>query len=111
MCSTTTQLSFADLLLNPSVRPEDEQRLSRQAGRILRLFVRARQQGRLIATTDLIAVAGQYQARLYEVRRYLVPRGFCIDLTRRGKDGLNYYKMLPLCESTFYKQHPELHYL
>jgi len=111
MCSQRGQLVFADLLLNPSVPAEDEQRLTRQAEKILQIFVRARQQGRLVANTELVSLACQYSARLWEIRRYLVPHGFCVDLVRRGDNGLNWYSMVPLAESTFYKNHPELHYL
>jgi len=105
------QLCFDDLLLNPSVQAEDEQRLTQQAKKILQIFVRARQEGRLVANTQLMSLACQYSARLWEIRRYLVPNGFCIDLVRRGEGGINYYSMLPLSESLFYKNHPELHYL
>ena len=40
------QLDFSDLLLNPSVRREDEARLSRQAERMPNLFLEARDAGR-----------------------------------------------------------------
>ena len=108
MRGANSQLCFGDLLLNPSVPEQDEARLSRQAEAILQLFVRARQQGRLVANTHMMEIACQYSARLWEIRRYLVPNGFCIDLLKRGDNGLNWYAMVPLRESTFYKTHPEL---
>ena len=108
MRTVNSQLCFEDLLLNPSVHSEDEGRLSRQAKGILGLFIRARQEGQLVANTDMMEIACQYSARLWEIRRYLVPHGFCVDLVRRGSTGLNWYSMIPLAESTFYKTHPEL---
>jgi len=99
------QLVFEDLLLNPSVLPEDEHRLSRQAEAILRLFIEARQRDELVANTAVMRLAGQYQARIYECRRFLVSHGFCIDLVKHDKGGLNWYGMVPLGESTFYSKH------
>lgn len=101
----TAQLTFDDLLLNPSVQPQDEGRLNRQAEAILRLFLHARRDNRLVTNTELMAIGRQYQARLYEVRRFLVPQGFCIDLIKRDGDGLCYYSMIPIDESTFYLAH------
>ncbi len=101
-----TQLTFDDLiLLNPSVEPEDETRLSGQAQRILQLFVTARRDSRLVANVELISIAAQYNARLFEVRRFLVKHGFCIDLLRRDRGGICWYGMVPIDESTFYQQH------
>ena len=60
---------------------------------------------RVVWTSEL---AAQYNARLYEVRRYLVTRGWCID--RVGHDtgrGENAYRLVPLSESTFYAQYKE----
>lgn len=102
-----SQLTFDDLLLNPSVESNDEYRLSRQAERIVRLFVKARHGGRMVSNTELMEVARQYQARLFEVRRFLTAYGFCIDLVRREANGLNYYCMVPIDESTFYRDHQD----
>jgi len=111
MRTVNSQLCFEDLLLNPSVHSEDEGRLSRQAKGILELFLEGRQKGRLVSTAELADIGLQYSARVHEVRRYLVPRGFCVDLLKRGPGGMNWYAMVPLAESNFYKTHPELHYL
>jgi hypothetical protein len=101
------QLTF-ELLLNPSVRAEDENRLSRQARDILGLFRARAAVGLVVSTIDLAGIACQYNARLYEVRRYLVKHeGQCIDLVRKGEGGVNYYKIVPCELSTFYKAHKE----
>lgn len=42
------------------------------------------------------------KARLSEVRRAMIPTGYCIDLVRRGKGGVNYYAIVPIETSTFY---------
>jgi hypothetical protein len=98
------QMTFEDAVrLNPSVRPEDAGRLGRQATDMLVLFALARRRGETVATTDLMRIAGQYNARLYEIRRHLVPRGFCIDKVRRDGNGVHHYAMVPVSESVFYK--------
>jgi len=91
--------------LNSSVAVEDEARLSNQAQQILQYFREARRLGMKVTTRCLTRIAAQYNARLYEVRRYLIPQGFCIDLVRGGPDGNNEYQMVPLDQSKFYTKH------
>jgi hypothetical protein len=100
-----TQFTFDDLFLNSSIESKDEIRLSGQAERILRLFIVARRDNRLVSNTALMAIGRQYQARLFEVRRFLVKHGFCIDLVKRNGNGVNYYSMVSVDKSTFYQQH------
>ena len=101
------QLRFADLLLNPSVVPEDEDRLCAQAQAVLNLFAQARRLGTDVSTAQLAEIGCQYNARLYECRRYLVRKGFCIDLVRRGDHGVNFYRMVPIEKSEFHRKHRE----
>lgn len=73
------QLDF-EILLNPSVEVEDEQRLEGQAEEIRNLFFARRAMGLLVSTCDMRDIASQYQARLYELRRWLVQhQQSCID--------------------------------
>ncbi len=83
--------------INSSVRPEDESRLSRLAQEILVLFLRER----TVTTSQLMQIAAQYNARLYEVRRHLIPLGWRIDRVG-GRGGQNTCKLVPLDESEFY---------
>ena len=101
------QLNFADLLVNSTVPPDDELRLSRQAEKMLQLFVLAYRVGRDVSNGELREIGQQHNARLFEVRRYLVSRGFCIDLIRRGPGGVNFYRLLPIEKSDFYRKHRE----
>jgi hypothetical protein len=96
-----------ELLLNPSVEAGDEQRLSAQARRILTLFRTRHGLGLEVSTIDLQHIGLQYNARLYEVRRFLIRRGECIDLIRNGEGGVNYYKIVPLEKSEFYKNNKD----
>lgn len=100
------QMTTAEILLNPSVETADEKRLSRQCREILSLFRYKNFRLYLpVTTTDLMEIAGQYQARLGEVRRWLIKyENCCIDLIEKGKGGVNYYRIVPLDESEFYKQ-------
>jgi len=85
--------------LNSTVTPQDQPRLSRQAQEVLDLFL----VGKTVTTSQLMHIGAQYNARLYEVRRYLIPRGWCIDLV--GRDGgQNTYRMVRKDESAFYQQ-------
>jgi len=98
------QLSFEDMDLNSSVERRDGERLSRQAGEMLRLFLSARRRGEEVSNLQLRAIGSQQNARLYEVRRHLIKRGFCIDLVYKGKGGLNWYGICPLGRSEFYRR-------
>jgi len=97
------QLTF-EILLNPSVPEIDELRLARQSQRMYRLFVSRYRSGLSVSTMDLTIIGAQYNARLYELRRALIPRGWCIDLVRRSENGIAYYKIVRLDESEFYKK-------
>ena len=78
------QLGFTDLALNSSVQCADEPRLSRQAQAMLQLFLRARDCGEEVSNIQLREIGQQHNSRLFEVRRYLVRRGFCIRSRRQG---------------------------
>ncbi len=93
------------LMLNPSVQPGDERRLTRLSREMLKLFREAYRKGQHVSTSQLVEVSAQYQSRIWELRRWLVPMGWCIDLTKRGKSGENWYAVVRLDKSTFYKAH------
>jgi len=67
-------LPLFDIPLNSTVPIEDAVRLKQQTREILELFLSAHERGGRISTIDLTHAAGQYNARLYEVRRFLVHR-------------------------------------
>jgi hypothetical protein len=94
--------------LNPTVQPEDEERLSAQAERLLALFQQRRREGLTVHTGEMRDIACQYNARLYEIRRRLVKEGLCVDLVKRiPGTGINHYRIVPLAESKFYAAHRE----
>jgi len=96
------QLGF-EILLNPSVATADEVRLSRQARAMYRLFA----EGRVVSTTELARIGRQYGARLWELRRALIPLGWCIDMVSRLRSGVCFYKLVRVEESSFYEEHRE----
>jgi hypothetical protein len=109
-CRPTTgspyrQSTFTELMLNGSVQRADESRLSNQGRKVLALFREAYRKGQTVSTAELMEISAQYQGRVYECRRWLVGQGYCIDLVKRGRDGLNHYAVVPLARSTFYKSH------
>lgn len=100
---TAQQLIFEDMMVGSTVARDDEERLSRQNNLMLRYFVWCRRRNRPISTTELLRFGCQYQSRLFDVRRHLIPRGFCIDRSsgRKGT-GIHFYRMVPLDESEWY---------
>jgi len=96
------QLGF-EILLNASVATADELRLSKQARAMFRLF----SEGRSVSNTQLAQIARQYGARLFEIRRALVGVGMCIDLVNRGRNGVCFYRLRALEESSFYHAHQD----
>lgn len=94
------QLTF-EILVNPSVGAAEEPRLSKQNRAIFRLF----SGGRSVSNVQLAQVARQYNARLWELRRALVRTGFCIDLISKTRRGLCFYKLVPVEQSSFYRDH------
>ena len=101
------QLTFEHIRLNSSVQPPDVNRLKGHVQRLYRLFYLRKQYGRAgwVSTEALMDVGkAQYQARLKELRHWLIPEGWCIDLVERGEGGNNFYKLVPLSESTFYAE-------
>ena len=83
---------------NRSVRSEDIPRLSRQAKRIYELL-----QTGTVTTSQLSAIACQYNARLSEVRHYLIKDGLMVDEVP-GTGGENQYCIVKLNESTFWRK-------
>lgn len=102
---TNGQLTF-EPLLNPSVEEIDEARLEEHLWALWRLFrVRHLGETKLVSTVDLIKYGkAQYNARLWELRRGLIKQGWCIDLIKRGDNGVHYYKLVRNEDSTFYKR-------
>jgi len=100
------QLTF-DLLLNPSVTEAEEGRLCAQGRAMLGLFRSRDYMGLTVSTIDLAEIGCQYNARLWEVRRFLIPQGLCIDLIAKDPvaAGVNHYKIVTLSKSTYYAQH------
>ena len=77
--------------LNRSVQPEDAARLTAQAKKIYELFKRV---GR-VSTGELSSIALQYNARIYELRRWLeIYKGKTIKLVKKGKGGNNFYEIV-----------------
>jgi len=100
------QLSF-EILLNSTVLAEDEIRLTKQAWQIFRLFYsNGRVNPAVVTTGRLRAMAGQYNARLSEIRRALIPLGWCID-EFHAVGGNNIYKMAPVETSRYCRDRPE----
>lgn len=90
--------------LNPSVEEADELRLLKHCRSLWNLFWSRCRTGILVVSTiDLMDYGkGQYQARLSELRRAMIPLGYCVDLVKRGRGGVNYYAIVPIENSTFY---------
>ena len=86
------QLMLNEILVNPSVEPEDELRLSRQAMRIYKMF---RFFGK-VSNVMMADVAKQYNARIYEIRKALEPFGRTVKLVEKHPNGLNFYKIANL---------------
>lgn len=101
---TGRQMMLDEAPLNPSVEEEDELRLLKHCQSLWNLFWSRLQIGIIVVSTIDLEEYGkaQYQARLYEVRRAMIPRGYCVDLVRRGRGGVNYYAIVPIENSTFY---------
>jgi len=87
-----------EILLNPSVKGKDELRLSRQAEKIYELLQRGP-----VKTSELAAVACQYNARVSEIRHAIVKMGLMVDEID-GEGGENQYQLTELQQSTFWKK-------
>ncbi len=90
------QMMLSELTLNPSVKPEDERRLSRQA---LRIYT-ALQKGP-VWTNTLVSLARQYNARIHELRQWLAPQGLTIDLTGKDVQGDFKYELVDSADSRY----------
>lgn len=97
------QMTF-EILLNPSVEEQDEKRLLTHFWSLWNLFwSRCRIGIFVVSTLDLMDCGkAQYGARLSEVRRAMIPMGYCIDLVKHGQGGVNYYAIVPIENSSFY---------
>lgn len=86
------QLTFEDMLLNPSVEVADELRLSHQAYAIYSLFFKFER----VSNTQMQEIAMQYNARIFEIREALKRErtGKAIALVHKGPAGLNYYSLI-----------------
>ncbi len=94
-----------EYMTNPSVTKAEEERLTRLGKRVLMLFRQAFREKRAVTTTELVEVSSQYNSRVYEVRRYLIGLGYCIDKIPGGHGGVHQYKVVPIAQSTFVKKH------
>ena len=84
-----------EIQVNPSVPPEDELRLSRQAMKIYELLRGRHKYGRWVNVDELSNIARQYNARLNEIRRALIPLGLIVGPPDK-RDGLNWYRIILL---------------
>lgn len=103
------QMTFDDLptaYLNSSVEEVDENRLAGHVRRIFGLFKARLFMGFPVSTIDLMEFGGgQYNARLFELRRALIEQGWCIDRDPGKADGgCHYYRLVKLAQSVFYKK-------
>ena len=94
---TERQMLLCEIRLNPSVKAEDELRLSRQAREIYNLLNLGP-----VKTSEAAAIACQYNARINEVRHAIVKLGLMVDEIP-GQGGDNTYKIVPIEQSTFWK--------
>lgn len=94
-----------ELMLNPSVERGDEKRLTNLSRQMLRLFRDAFRKNQTVSTSQLVQISAQYNSRVWEIRRWLVPQGFCVDLVKRGKGGDNFYAVVRIEKSEFYRTH------
>ena len=94
-------------VLNPSVEAIDEMRLKGNLRSLFSLFRYYKKIGRRLSTLDLMTEAkAQYNARLNELRHFLIPYGLCIDRIG-GQGGVHYYEIVALSKSTFFKERYE----
>lgn len=97
MTMAAQQMTF-EILLNSSVEGKDVLRLSNQAQKIYSLLQRGP-----VTTSELVAVACQYSARLNEIRHSLIKIGLMIDEIP-GDVGENQYRIVPIEESSFWQK-------
>lgn len=86
------QMKLAEILVNPSVEPEDELRLSRQAMIIYRrLCNKVLPPPSNVELMDL-SHSRNFTARLSEVRQALQDKyGVTVKIVKKAKDGVNFY--------------------
>lgn len=86
------QLTFEDVLVNPSVATAEEMRLGNQAYEIYKLFFKFRR----VSNVQMQEIAMQYNARIYEIRKALARErtGKTIALVSKAEGGLNYYSLV-----------------
>ncbi len=92
-----------ELLFNPSVPEAEERRLWAKLYAVYALFKFHCKIGLPVTTKLLIeAGRGQYNTRLSEFRRALIPKGYCVD--RIGGEGdVHRYKVVRLEVSTYFR--------
>lgn len=96
-----------EMMVNASVERGDEKRLTNLSRRMLRVFREAYRKNQTVSTSQLAEISAQYNSRVWEIRRWLVPQGFCVDLVRRGQGGENHYAVVRIEKSTFYRTHKD----
>lgn len=86
------QLTFTDILVNPSVVSAEEMRLSHQAYEIYKLFFKFER----VSNVQMQEIAMQYNARVFEIREALAREGTgkTIMLIGKEKAGLNWYSLV-----------------
>ncbi len=75
--------------LNPSVTTEDEDRLHAQTRTILERLKRGP-----ISNVNMSDISMQYNARVYELRAMLEPKGFTIAIIQKQPAGVNIYAIV-----------------
>ena len=89
------QMLLDEILVNPSVPPEDELRLSKQAMKIYEKLRGRKLYGGWVNTDEMAEIARQYGARLNEIRRALIPLGLIVGPPEK-RDNLNWYTIILL---------------
>lgn len=75
--------------LNPSVSVEDEDRLHAQA-----LTILARLKKGPVSNIQMQKISMQYNARIWEIRNLLEPKGFTVAIIQKQADGVNIYSIV-----------------
>lgn len=87
----TQRLPLFDGLVNPSVAPDDEDRISDQAQRVY-----ARLKHGPATNIELHNIALQYNARIYEIRRFFTEHapGWEVHIISKRTDGVNVFAII-----------------
>jgi len=105
------QLSLENMYLNRSVSPPPQFACAnKQRGEAVKIQKRLKHQAKIIlaelkkgpvTTNQLRSMAGQYNARIKELRVYLREFGQTIDMTQRDPGGNNKFEIRPFAGSRY----------